>query len=397
MNFLFISPNFPEIYWKFVKELKDDGATVLAIGDTPYFGTKQELRDNVQEYYYLPNLANYDDMCKAVQYFFDKYGKIDFLESNNEFWLMQDAELRKKFCIDTGFYPENMEKIKYKSKMKEYFIKAGAKVARYILVDTLENCQKFAAEVGYPLFVKPDNGVGASHSYKISNEEELIHFINTKDNEIYIMEEYIDGELMSFDGVCDIDGNVVVCFNEHFPNPIAEVVNTKSDLYYYAMCDMPEDFKELGKRVVKSFGISKRCFHIEFFKLNKAKKGLGKKGDYIALETNMRSPGGNTPDLLCLALNESYYKVYADTICFNESKVDLNKEKFVAISVARRDGKPYKNSPESINNLFGQYIKEVGRYDPAIAEAMGNDFYFATFKTLEEAIKFKDYVLELNA
>ena len=169
MNFLFISPNFPKIYSHFVKGLKNNGATVLGIGDTPYFDTVQELRDNITEYYYVNSLADKGALENAVRYFEQKYGHIDFLESNNEFWLMQDAELREKFHIDTGFYPADMEKIKYKSKMKEYFEKAGCKTARYILVSTLENSLKFAAEVGYPLFVKPDNGVGAAHSYKISN------------------------------------------------------------------------------------------------------------------------------------------------------------------------------------------------------------------------------------
>lgn len=35
-NFIFISPNFPENYWKFCRELKNDGLRVLGIGDCPY-------------------------------------------------------------------------------------------------------------------------------------------------------------------------------------------------------------------------------------------------------------------------------------------------------------------------------------------------------------------------
>lgn len=393
MNFLFISPNFPKIYSHFVKGLKNNGATVLGIGDTPYFDTTQELRDNITEYYYVSSLADKGALENAVRYFEQKYGHIDFLESNNEFWLMQDAELREKFHIDTGFYPADMEKIKYKSKMKEYFEKAGCKTARYILVSTLENSLKFAAEVGYPLFVKPDNGVGAAHSYKISNEEELRNFHNSNLETTYIMEEYIDGDLMSFDGICDIDGNVVVCFNEHFLTPIAEVVNNQLDIYYYASTSMPDDFRELGKRVVKSFGISKRCFHIEFFKLKKAKKGLGKKGDIIGLEVNMRSPGGDTPDLLALALNANYYQIYADVICFNESRVKIPEKQYIAISVANRD-REYVHSHDEIMAKYGEHIKIEGTYPKEIAQAMGKHFYFATFDDVDSALQFKDYVLE---
>ena len=393
-NFVFISPNFPRIYSKFVHALKDNGVNVLGIGDTPYNDTEKELRDYITEYYYIPNLADMGKIQEAMNYFQNKYGHIDFLESNNEYWLEQDAKIREMYHIDTGFYPKDMEKIKYKSKMKEYFKKADVKTARYILVDTLENSLKFASEVGYPLFVKPDNGVGAAESFKLKDEQALRDFHNRELHTQYIMEEYIDGDLISFDGVCDIDGNVVLCVNETFPTPIAEVVNNQLDVYYYCNFNMPEEFREMGKRVIKAFGISKRCFHIEFFRLKHSKKGLGKKGEIIALETNMRSPGGNTPDLIALSINANYYKVYADVIAFNESREDLSKEKYIAISVSRRDRNTYSHNAEEIKAKYGDALAEYGRYPYEIAVAMGDEFFFGKFKTLEEALSFKDFIYE---
>lgn len=393
-NFVFISPNFPRIYSKFVRGLKENGVNVLGVGDTPFNDCEQELRDYITEYYYVANLADINKINEAVGYFERKYGHIDFLESNNEYWLEQDAKVRETFHIDTGFYPKDMEKIKYKSKMKEYFQKAGVKTARYILVDDLEKSLKFASEVGYPLFVKPDNGVGAAASYKLKDEEALRAFHNSERHTTYIMEEYIDGELISFDGVCDLDGNVVVAVNESFPMPIAEVVNNHTDVYYYCNYTMPEEFYEMGKRVIKAFGISKRCFHIEFFRLKKAKKGLGKKGEIIALETNMRSPGGNTPDLIALSINANYYHIYADVIAFNENRQDMSKEKYIAMSVSRRDEFKYKYNNDEIYAKYGSVIAEHDRYSPEIAVAMGNDFYFAKFKDLESALEFKDYVMK---
>lgn len=32
-NFIFISPNFPSNYWKFCRELQNNGVRVLGIGD----------------------------------------------------------------------------------------------------------------------------------------------------------------------------------------------------------------------------------------------------------------------------------------------------------------------------------------------------------------------------
>ena len=394
MNFIFISPNFPTIYSHFIKSLHDRGITVLGIGDTPYESLNRECRENLTEYCFCSDIGNLQWMKNTVDYLKSKYGPISYLESNNEFWLESDAKLREHADVLHGLRPADMECIKYKSKMKANFIKAGCKVARYILVDTIENAEKFIEEVNYPVFTKPDNGVGAAATYKIANHEDLVNFFNTKPNVTYIMEEFISGYITSFDGICDDDSNVVIAFNETFPTPIDIVVKTGSDVYYYAKCDMDPAFREMGQRVVKAFGIKKRCFHIEFFVLNEDKEGLGKKGDVIALETNMRSPGGNTPDLLSMALNASYYNVYADVIVNNATQEDLSRDKYIAIAVSRRNNFSYKYSDSQILAEYAENVKHFGNYSKEIAVAMGDRYIYANFKTLEDALKFKDKVWE---
>ena len=36
MNFVFISPNFPQTYWNFCERLRSRGVNVLGIGDADY-------------------------------------------------------------------------------------------------------------------------------------------------------------------------------------------------------------------------------------------------------------------------------------------------------------------------------------------------------------------------
>ena len=186
-NFVFISPNFPMTYWKFCAELKKNGMRVLGIGDSPYENLLQELRDSLHEYYKVSSLENYDEVFKAVAFFSFKYGKIDWLESNNEYWLMRDAKLRTEFNITTGPKDCDMRKIKYKSAMKEYYAKAGLPTARYHLVEGMDDALEFAHTVGYPVVVKPDNGVGANNTYKLQSDEELAFFMEHKDESLYIM------------------------------------------------------------------------------------------------------------------------------------------------------------------------------------------------------------------
>ena len=74
-NFIFISPNFPTNYWKFCRELKNNGIRVMGIGDQPWEEMTQELKDSLNEYYKVSSLENYDEVYRAVAWFAHKYGK----------------------------------------------------------------------------------------------------------------------------------------------------------------------------------------------------------------------------------------------------------------------------------------------------------------------------------
>ena len=167
-NTIFISPNFPTNYWQFCRELRDDGMNVLGIGDQPFEELSWELKDCLTEYYRVDTLEDYEAVYRGVAFFIHKYGRIHWLESNNEYWLERDARLRTDFHITSGFQLEDIPRIKYKSKMKEYYAKAGIPAARWHLVEGKEDCLAFIQEVGYPVVVKPDNGVGASDTHKLS-------------------------------------------------------------------------------------------------------------------------------------------------------------------------------------------------------------------------------------
>lgn len=402
MNFIFISPNYPYRYFKWVESLKKRGITVLGIGDTPYNETSPRLRAALTEYYFLPSLGNFDEMLKSCRYFERKYGKIDYLESDNEWWLYQDSRLRKELNITSGFFPEEMEKIKAKSAMKECFNNAGVKTMRYILVNgpqDLEKAKVFAKEVGYPLFAKPNVGVGAASSHSVKNEEELNALLKETLPETYIVEEFINGEIISFDGICDNSSNVVFATCDHFPTPVADVVNGAMDEYYYTspfslpFYDVDKDaFLEAGKATVKAFGIKKRFFHIEFFVLKEDKEGFAKKGEFVALECNMRPAGGYTPDLLNFANSVSCYEIYADIIAYDKNYQDMDKEKYYAFSISRRDELDYVHTQEEIFNKYGSVLCAHGVYPKHMSDAMGDDYFFAKFKKIEDGLEFDNYV-----
>lgn len=68
MNFIFISPNFPKTYWNFCRCLKQNGVRVLGIGDAPYELLEENLKQNLQEYYKVSSLENYEEVYKACAF-----------------------------------------------------------------------------------------------------------------------------------------------------------------------------------------------------------------------------------------------------------------------------------------------------------------------------------------
>ncbi len=395
MNFIYISPQFPKTNTEFCNRLKQNGITVLGIADVEYDTLDQRLKESLTEYYKVSSLENYDEVLKAVAFFTHKYGKIDWLESNNEYWLAQDARLRSDFNITTGIKSDKVANIKEKSKMKKAYKKADIPFSDYSLVTTLTKAKKFIEKVGYPVVTKPDNGVGASDTQRIKDENELKEFFENRNKDIkYIMEEYVEGELVSYDAIINSKGEPI--FETGIVEPaIMDVVNKRLDVFYYVEKEMPEKLLEIGRRAVKGFGIKSRFIHLEFFRLQSDKKGLGKKGDYIGLEANMRPAGGYTPDMYNYANNTDVYQIWADMIAFDKiEKAELNEdmEKNYCVYASRRDNKNYVHSHDEIKQKYGNVIVMDERMPDVFAEAMGNYMYTAKFTAKEQMEEFVSFV-----
>ena len=384
-NVVFISPNFPTNYWQFCRELRNNGLNVLGVGDQPYDDLKPELRASLTEYYKVSSLENYDEVYRAVAFFIHKYGRIDWLESNNEYWLEKDAALRTDFHITSGFQTEDMPRIKYKSKMKKFYQKAGIPTARYHLVtDDIKKCRAFIKKVGYPVVVKPDNGVGAAATYKLKTDEDLVAFMAARPEGVpYIMEEFVNAEVNSYDAIIDSNGEPIFETGNVTPMSVMDIVNNNDNSIYYIVKDLPEDTREAGRATVKSFGVKSRFVHFEFFRLNEDHEGLGKKGQIMALEVNMRPCGGFTPDMINFARSTNVYKIWADMIAYDSTLMSEGEHQYCAFA-GRRDGKDFKLDHEALMAKYGSHMRMVDRIPEALSGAMADQMYIATFSTREE-------------
>ena len=391
MNFVFVSPHFPHTYWQFCDRLRRNGINVLGIGDAPYDSLEAPLKAALTEYYRVDNLEDYDRVYRAVAFFAWKYGRIDWVESMNEYWLEQDARLRTDFNISTGIRADRISFIKEKSLMKKLYLEAGIPTARQHVVSGREAGKAFIQEVGYPVIVKPDVGVGATHTWKLENDADLDAFYDNLPAVPYVMEEFIQGEICSYDAILDSKCEPLFESMTVWP-PVMDIVNKDLDLMYYTCPEVPEKLRKLGQQTVKAFGVDRRFVHLEFFRLTKTRKGLGKVGDFAALEVNMRPAGGYTPDMMDFAHSTDVYQIWADMVAFDERRVPESAEHFYCVYASRKDGHTYARTHDEIMAKYGNCMMMQEEMPPMNWPQMGRYMYTARLKTFEEAQEFIEFV-----
>ena len=406
MNVVFISPHFPQTYSHFCAGLKANGANVLGIADAPYGELTDELRGALTDYYQVRNLEDYDEVYRAVAWFAHRYGHIDWLESNNEYWLEQDARLRTDFNVTTGLHTDHISGIKNKSEMKKFYALGGVPTARQIkAAEGLKAVQAFTRKTGFPIIAKPDNGVGASGTFKIHSDSELRDWFGAHESNYgaFVVEEFITGLLTSYDAIYDSHGEPLFESMGVYPTPIMDIVHGNLDSCYWVERDVPAALSRIGRRTVKAFGIKSRFVHLEFFKLDRDREGLGKKGDFVGLEVNMRPAGGYTPDMMNYAHSTDVYQIWADMVTFDQRRKGAGEQYFCAYA-SRRDCYTYKHSHGDIlarygAGAFSESDPSLGicmcrRMPDALSDALGNQVYMARLSSRKDIQPFFDFVCE---
>jgi hypothetical protein len=384
MNIIYLSPHFPPNYQLFPIRLREFGANVLGLADEPYERLSWQLKQSMTEYFHVPDMHNYDDLIRAVGYFTHRYGKIDRIDSLNEYWLETEASLRTDFNIP-GIKLDQIEKIKRKSKMKRVFKRAGITVARGAIIRTDSDAYKFVNDNGFPVVAKPDIGVGAAKTYRIDTDSDLEFFLQDRPPVDYFMEEFVDGIIQTFDGLTDREGNIVFYTSHQYSKGIMETVNEDDDIYYYSLRDIPDDLDEAGFATVNAFGVRERFFHFEFFRTPD--------NQIVALEVNIRPPGGLTTDMFNYANDIDIYYQWANILVNNSFDAEYSRP-YHCCYVGRKLNKHYKYTQNDIYANFGPYIVHHEPISGIFSGALGNHGYLIRSPDLDEIIEIANFIQE---
>ena len=365
MNLVYLSPHFPHHYHQFCKNLKQLDANVLGIGDAPYGDLDPAVKDALTEYYRLSDMHDYDSLVRTCGYYTHRYGKIDRFESLNEYWLATEARVRDDFNI-SGVRGWNIDVIKRKSVMKERFQSSGIPVAAGRVVSAPEDARQLIEETGFPVVAKPDAGVGALDTFRIDNESDLEAFFSAKPQVDYIMEAFVQGTIVSFDGLADVNGYPVFFTAHQFSQGIMETVNQARHIHYTSLRDIPEALKKAGLKCLKAFDVRERFFHIEFFETSP--------GSYVALEVNMRPPGGFTTDMFNYASDIDVYHLWAQVMMNGVAPLHYRR-KYHCSYASRKDRYNYRHSHDEVMQKFGDSMVQAASVPGVFSSALGDFGY----------------------
>jgi hypothetical protein len=200
------------------------------------------------------------------------------------------------------------------------------------------------------------------------------------------VEEFIQGKIFSFDGLTDRDGNLAFFTAHAFSQGIMETVNEDADLFYYSLREIPADLEEAGRRTARAYDVRGRFFHFEFFR-------AGRDGGLVALEVNLRPPGGLTTDMFNYANDFDIYREWARVVVHKRFSATWSRPYHVGY-VGRKRGKRYVHGPDGILAAFGTLIVHHEEIDSIFRAAIGDYGYLVRSKDLDEVRAAARYIQE---
>lgn len=355
MHVIFVSPHFPNNQKQFVRALKEVGAGVTGIGETPFDYLPDDVKHWLDGYEQVGSVTNEAQMIDATRRIQGR-GWVDRLEATIESHMLTAARVRE-VCTIPGISYEQTLICRDKTLMKDFMRENDISCAQSAAVDSVDAVKQFVAQEGYPVILKPRDGAGAAKTWKVSNNAELELAMEdtgvTKGYSVAI-EEFVEGHEGFYD-TFTVGGKVIHEFvNHYYPNvleamrtrwisPVIITSNRINDPSY-------NELRAMGHKVIERLGLHTAPTHMEWF--------FGPKGLKFS-EIGARPPGVGQWDLYCVANDIDLYKEWATAICYGTCSGTLSRNYSSAIIALRPncDGNIHGyNGIDEINHKYGGWV-----------------------------------------
>jgi hypothetical protein len=384
MDILYISPEFPPNYAHFIQELHSRGVRVWGLGEADFYYMPQSLRSALA-WYCRTDLNAIDAVQRALDELLRQKdasghtGNFDLVESHNEQWLTLEAAINEKYGIE-GIRKPDLPRFKKKSRMKQLFKDLGLPVARGERIADVKQAMDLAGQLGYPLILKPDEGVGAGGIYRVDDESQLESLLSQIRRD-YLIEEFIEADMVTYDGLTDYEGNLVFESSLIYGDGVLEYMLGK-DTFFYVSRLIPDELRAVGRKLLRLFDIRRKFFHFEFFRIGES---------FMPVEVNCRPPGGAILDMMNYSVDDDLYRAYAGMITGDRAAVGSPK-KYYCCYIGRKE-KHYVRSHAEILSAYGHCLVEHDLNPPVFRQAMGTERYIFRSPSEADILEIAAYVL----
>lgn len=292
---------------------------------------------NKIDYDYFETFDNYDSNSN-VEYqalkLSEKYNITNVI-ATSEYDLIRAAAIREQLNLPGQNFKSAIafrDKIIMKSIAKDYVL-----VPKNERITSIIDILNFIKDNGYPFVIKPVDGAGSIETYIIKSEDQLQKFLSKGIRVGYEIEEYIDGDMYTIDGLylngilelfwCGMYVNDCLSFQE---GKQASNVQIDENHILYARLE------SFIKKLVKGMPFPRTTtFHCEVFHT--------RKNELFLCEIASRTGGGGINELgQCYAninLNHVWVKGQCNLISFKELGVKIeNKKLFGWLQIPPKNG-----------------------------------------------------------
>ncbi len=314
---IFVAPHFPANQRRFVRGLKNVGAMVTGIGDAPASALDPEVRGLLDGYVAVPNVTDPSAVLDATRRIQARGPWVDRLEATIESHMLPAAVVREATSIP-GLPAEQVLLCRDKFVMKQFLRERGIPCARNAAVSNAAEAAAFVREVGYPVILKPRDGMGAHATYRLDSDADLDRALDETELRTrggsFTMEEFVEGHEGFFDTLTCQGEVVFEAVTHYYPN-VLEAMRTRwispQMVHTNRLHDSNYDeVRAFGRQVIGALGLTTTATHMEWF--------FGPKGLSFS-EIGARPPGCNHWDLYSEANELDLYTEWARALVWGDT------------------------------------------------------------------------------
>ena len=310
---VFIAPKFLENTMRYVRAFAGlEGVCTSLVSEDPEDALPEAIRARIGGHFRVGNSLAAPEIERACRALAGALGPIDRLAGALEQLTMPLSIVREAIGIE-GMGKETARAFRDKDRMKEILREAGVPVARSRLCAGRSELRNFVREVGFPIVVKPQAGLGSKATHRIESWKQL----DALGTGAVQAEEFVRAREHTCETVTIRGRPVWRSGTRYFPSPL-EVLEQPWVQYCVLLPRETDDptfrrFDPINAAALQALGCTGAAgtvlTHMEWF--------LREDGSMLVSEVGARPPGVHIMPLMSLAHDFDMFSAWAELVALD--------------------------------------------------------------------------------